>query len=298
MARCLGESVMKPSKISYKEAVDLINHLKKIFYVARLVDVTVCKQYAVSEDGKICKCNEECYYAWNKKCRCENCISSKAYQKKGTLSKFEFIDDNIFYVITTYVEVDGTPYMLEMVQQIVDESVLGNYGKCEFVESITDYTKRLYIDVLTGAYNRNYYEEQLDHIERYQAFAMIDADNFKGVNDTFGHHAGDIALQRIAETIRKHIRESDELVRYGGDEFILVLPNIPEQAFSAKLEEIRIAVSEQRFDEFPGMKLSVSIGGYYHPEAKGEALIEADAMLYKAKRTKNCVEIKYSDADE
>lgn len=286
---------MKPSKMSHQEAITLINNLKKIFYIVRLVDVSMCQQYSIHNNGEICKEVNECFHVWNKKGRCENCISSKAFKSKETMSKFEFIDDNVFYVLSTYIEIEEKGYMLEMVQEIKDETLLGAFGKQEFVDTITNYTKKLYMDTLTGAFNRNYYEEQLNHLDKYQAFAMIDADNFKQVNDTFGHQAGDLALQRIAKAIRSQIRESDALIRYGGDEFVLVFRTIPAEQFAANLEAICREVNKQRLEEFPEMRLSISIGGYYQPEAKGEPMQEADAMLYKAKKRKNCVEIKYSN---
>ncbi|MGN0351724.1 MAG: GGDEF domain-containing protein [Roseburia sp.] len=286
---------MNPSKMSHQEAITLINNLKKIFYIVRLVDVSMCQQYSVHNNGEICKEAKECFHVWNKKSRCENCISSKAFKSKETMSKFEFIDDNVFYVLSTYIEIEGKAYMLEMVQEMKDETLLGSFGKQEFVDTITDYTKKLYMDALTGAFNRNYYEEQLDHLDKYQAIAMIDADNFKQVNDTFGHQAGDLALQRIAKAIRSQIRENDALIRYGGDEFVLIFRTIPAEQFAAKLEAICQEVNKQRLEEYPQMRLSISIGGYYQPDAKGESMREADAMLYKAKKRKNCVEIKYSN---
>lgn len=288
---------MSFNKMSGQEAAELINRLKQVFYIVRLVDVSACQQYSILEDGQVCREKEECFHAWNKNSRCENCISSKAFKHKNTMSKFEFINDDVFYVVSTYVEIDEKSYMLEMVQEITDETMLASFGKHEFVETITEYTKKLYVDALTGAYNRNYYEEQLDHLNHYQALAMIDADNFKRINDTFGHQGGDIALQRIAHTIRSQVRETDELIRYGGDEFILVFRTIPPHKFASKLEDICHAVNQQHLDEFPEMRLSISIGGYYQTHSTGNAMQEADAMLYKAKQRKNCVEIKYAEEE-
>ena len=94
-------------------------------------------------------------------------------------------------------------------------------------ETTESYRAKLYHDVLTGTYNRRYYEDIASRIVGPAGIALIDVDDFKICNDTYGHYAGDMALETAANAIRSCIRESDLLIRYGGDEFLLVLPGIP-----------------------------------------------------------------------
>ena len=104
------------------------------------------------------------------------------------------------------------------------------------------FKEELYRDSLTGAYNRRYYEEVVRKTIGPAGVALLDVDNFKICNDTYGHYAGDMALKTAANAIQSCIRESDLLIRYGGDEFLLVLPGIPGDFLQTKLEQIRTAV--------------------------------------------------------
>ncbi len=108
-------------------------------------------------------------------------------------------------------------------------------------ETTESYRAKLYHDVLTGTYNRRYYEDIASRIVGPAGIALIDVDDFKICNDTYGHYAGDMALETAANAIRSCIRESDLLIRYGGDEFLLVLPGIPGDILQTKLEQIRTA---------------------------------------------------------
>lgn len=93
---------------------------------------------------------------------------------KENLAKIEFINQNVYHVRSTYVEVDGYPYLLELVDQITEETLLGGHGRDEVIKYITVHDFRLYVDILTGIYNRRYYEEQLRDMSHVSAAAMID----------------------------------------------------------------------------------------------------------------------------
>ena len=92
---------------------------------------------------------------------------------------------------------------------------------------------------------------------------MIDMDNFKHINDRFGHQAGDAALYRAAQAIKSQIRSDDELVRYGGDEFFLLFRDLPQQILEKKLQSIRATLDEIVIEEYPELHISASIGGDY-----------------------------------
>lgn len=273
-----------------KELSVLMRGLESVFDIVRLVNVSETEQISVDDDGNFKEQNYNCYAVWNKTHRCENCISAKALTNKSRVTKFEFIGNDVYYAVAKYIEIDGYDYVLEMVSKITDEILFGAYGKNEFVESITTYNKKLYLDALTGAYNRHYYDEHLKELTG-SAAAMFDADFFKGINDNFGHKAGDIALHTIAAITLRCISEADTLVRYGGDEFLLVFKDITQDELEHTLECIRSEVNSTVIDEYPEIRLSVSMGGVYGKGKFDKLIHMADEMLYKAKQTRNTVKI-------
>lgn len=275
-----------------KDAFLLFNELKHIFDIVRLVDVAQNKQFYFNNCGLLVEESSQCFCVWNKSRRCENCISAKAFSTKDRMTKFEFIEHDVYYVISKYIELDSIPYMLELVIKNSDETLLGAYGQNDFVDAITAYNKKLYTDALTGAYNRLYLEEQLCGLDGIQAIAMIDVDNFKAVNDTFGHLAGDVALQSVVDSILSLIRSTDSLVRYGGDEFVLLFNNIPTDIFSLKLQKIKDTIQHLSIDEFPSLNITLSIGGIYDNGKIPDLIQEADELLYEAKQQKNSVIIR------
>ena len=154
--------------------------------------------------------------------------------------------------------------------------------------------EELYKDPLTGAYNRRYYEEVVRKSTGPAGIALMDVDDFKICNDTYGHHAGDMALETAANAIRSCIRESDLLIRYGGDEFLLVLPGIPGDILQTKLEQIRTAAQMASVPGYSHFRLSLSIGGTMQAitDPMENAVRRADRLMYQAKCRKNAVTVE------
>lgn len=262
-----------------------ISKLTQVFDVVRLVDITDneiirsgCKP-GNEEIINACR-GDKCYAIWGKTQRCKNCVSSKAFEKRGQVSKLEFADDSIFQIISKYVEISGKPYVLEMIYKDNDGVLLGAYGKTDFMDNIVNYNRQLYHDALTGAYNRRYYEEQAKSMRYIDAVAMLDANNFKGINDHYGHAAGDCLLKAVCESIKECIRSSDILIRLGGDEFVLLMANIPEIVFYQKITEIKQRISEIKLPDYPDIKCAAAIGGVYGIQPIENALTEADRLMY------------------
>ena len=161
-------------------------------------------------------------------------------------------------------------------------------------ETTESYRAKLYHDVLTGTYNRRYYEDIASRIVGPAGIALIDVDDFKICNDTYGHYAGDMALETAANAIRSCIRESDLLIRYGGDEFLLVLPGIPGDILQTKLEQIRTAAQMTSVPGYSHFRLSLSIGGTMQAitDPMENAVRRADRLMYQAKCRKNAVTVE------
>ena len=160
----------------------------------------------------------------------------------------------------------------------------------DYNRQIKKYKKESYIDSVTGVYNRKYYEEKIKMLNIDAGVAVGDIDDFKLCNDTFGHTAGDEALFTIVEIINENMENGDTLIRFGGDEFLLIMPNISENAFEKKLKQIQKSVYETTVRNYPKMRLSLSIGGVIlKDETVEEGEKRADMLMYKAKAKKNLV---------
>jgi diguanylate cyclase (GGDEF)-like protein len=158
-------------------------------------------------------------------------------------------------------------------------------------------------DPLTGAYNREFLSQRLpQEIEaaidrdRPLSVAMVDVDHFKSVNDHYGHGAGDVVLSEVARRLRGAIRGGDLLVRYGGEEFLAVLPRADAGRAWEVGERMRQRVCERAFDVGEGLALllrvSVGIAQWRNGEAMPALIDRADAALYGAKdRGRNRVEV-------
>jgi diguanylate cyclase (GGDEF)-like protein len=188
-----------------------------------------------------------------------------------------------------------------------DQNAMSNFhiladGLMRFLENNAQLEKMVSIDRLTQVHNRNYYEMQVPlEIERANrnkmtlAFFIIDIDDFKKVNDGYGHAVGDQVLRLVAQTVRKSLRKIDLLFRYGGEEFIVLLPGTAAESARRTAERIRgiVARAEHPLDDGRRVKVTISIGGCLYPQdAQNEShlLRTADKALYLAKeRGKNRV---------
>ena len=161
-------------------------------------------------------------------------------------------------------------------------------------ETTESYRAKLYHDALTGTYNRRYYEDIASRIVGPAGVALLDVDDFKICNDTYGHYAGDMALKTAAKAIQSCIRESDLLIRYGGDEFLLVLPGIPGDFLQTKLEQICTAAQMASVPGYSHFRISLSIGGTIQSLADpmDNIVRRADRLMYQAKCRKNAVMVE------
>jgi diguanylate cyclase (GGDEF)-like protein len=173
-------------------------------------------------------------------------------------------------------------------------SILGQ-GIVRLLENNRHLETMVSIDRLSRVHNRNYYELQLPlEIERANrsrssfAFLMIDIDDFKKVNDTYGHDTGDGVLRLVAQTIRRSLRKIDLIFRYGGEEFVVLLPGAGADSARRTAERIRgvVARAELALEDGRKVKVTISVGGCIYPgnaQNENQLLRMADKALYEAK---------------
>ncbi|AIQ10881.1 hypothetical protein PDUR_01740 [Paenibacillus durus] len=150
------------------------------------------------------------------------------------------------------------------------------------------------IDPLTDLYNHKTFHEYFGWLIEHQEsnpfpmqLAILDIDNFKKVNDTYGHSVGDIALKQVAATILKHIGADDFAARYGGEEFVVILTAKPLEAAHEIMERVRTSIAGLPIAEMEGKSVTVSIGMHDFQGSGSKSLVfqKADDALYEAKKT-------------
>ena len=286
----------KQDQMTMQEAERKMESLREVFQVVRLVDGEMLmdreKRINAGDLSETC----QCYSFWKKDKECENCSSLLALKEQTQKIKFEFLDLQVFQVISRYVEIDGRPYVMEMIQNLDESIQIDQEGYDKLISKLSGYNEKLYTDVLTGIYNRRFFEEKIKNMEDEAGIAVIDLDDFKLHNDTYGHSAGDAALITTAKIIKKYIRKTDILIRYGGDEFLLILPSIKKHIFEDKLKLIREKIHDTVVPKYEKMQLSVSIGGAIFREGNIEdAIASADRQMYIAKNYKNMVVTEWDE---
>ena len=271
---------------------------KKVFTVVRLLDK---REFRLEEsdnpggDMELC----HCYDFWKKEKPCTNCIAARAFEEKSVRTKLEYLDSDIYQVTARYVEIDGQPYVMELLRKMDEEFLVDLENRDRLMEKLSGYNEKLYQDALTGVYNRRYYEDRIKQMTASVGVAMIDMDDFKIYNDTYGHNAGDLALITTVEAIRRCIRKNDTLIRYGGDEFLLVLQGISETMFREKLKQIRTEIYNANVPTYSRLQLSASIGGVMSAgRTVEETVMEADKFMYLAENRKNTVVTEKDFANE
>ena len=259
----------------------LLERLKGFFDIVRLVDPESTKVLSLGKDGRLTEMPGTCHMVWNKSGRCENCISSKALARKESLNKIEFKDEQAYFVMAKYVEVGGRGCVLEMVSKLSDGRWLDMGGRRMLLDRGSNFDRSAFVDSLTGAYSRQYFECFLAESKQVEGVVMIDVDHFKEVNDRFGHLVGDKALQSVAQSILSNLRQTDVLVRYGGDEFLLLVPHI--RPGEHVIQRVREAAASARVEGYPELELSASVGGVCGVHPLTEAIRQADEKMYQNK---------------
>ena len=256
------------ANLSDEEAAAEVARAAKIYPVVRLLSADQVKS------------DRSCLLAGDR-CPCLRQSSLEAMASSDEISERLLSDGVEYRARVRSLTVEGEPHVLLMVRPIDEQ---------EAAEEDLVYT-----DVLTSVHNRRYYEEKLRSARMKAGVAVIDLDDFRVFNDTCGRHAGDLALGAVATAIRSGIRSTDELVRYGCDKFVVVMPNIPSDDFTRRLHQVSDAVRSTIVPGHEYVSLTACVGGVrIHGETVDEGVGRAVQLLSRAKAKAGTV---VTDAD-
>lgn len=161
----------------------------------------------------------------------------------------------------------------------------------KLLQTTSELKQKISLDYLTKLFNRNKFEELLDEeINKFltynsNSFSMllIDIDNFKAINDTYGHLCGDLVLQEIAKILTLTSRDSDIVARWGGEEFVIVLPNTNLEQASIVAQKVRISIMNHNFEKINKLTCSSGVAHFHNSDTKSSFFKRADEALYRAK---------------
>lgn len=254
------------------EAWLLLQYLQISYDLVRYVDPTTNKVIHIEKDGKMWESETTCSDIWNCLEKCSNCISRLSMQTRKRMTKLEVAGDDPYQVVSMYVEIDGKPCCLEMASRIDGDFMPDGYSREEILSSVRIHKEKIYIDPVTGVYNKRYYVEKLSKMDNAAALMFADIKNFKRINENFGHQAGDDVLRQVAGVLRDVAAGKGDVLRYSGDDFVTVFFNATEEELSEIQKEMCGRVAALRFPELPGVQLKLVTAGTSIPGRVEEML--------------------------
>ena len=254
------------------EAWLLLQYLQISYDLVRYVDPITNKVIHIEKDGKMWESETACSDIWNCLEKCSNCISRLSMQTGKRMTKLEVAGEDPYQVVSMYVEIDRKPCCLEMASRIDGDFMPDGYSRDEILSSVRIHKEKVYIDPVTGVYNKRYYVEKLSKMDNAAALMFADIKNFKRINENFGHQAGDDVLRQVAGVLRDAAAGKGDVLRYSGDDFVTVFFKVTEEELSEIQKEMCRRVEALRFPELPGVQLKLVTAGISIPGRVEEML--------------------------
>ena len=254
------------------EAWLLLQYLQISYDLVRYVDPITNKVIHIEKDGKMWESETACSDIWNCLEKCSNCISRLSMQTGKRMTKLEVAGEDPYQVVSMYVEIDRKPCCLEMASRIDGDFMPDGYSRDEILSSVRIHKEKVYIDPVTGVYNKRYYVEKLSKMDNAAALMFADIKNFKRINENFGHQAGDDVLRQVAGVLRDVAAGKGDVLRYSGDDFVTVFFEVTEEELSEIQKEMCRRVEALRFPELPGVQLKLVTAGTSIPGRVEEML--------------------------
>lgn len=275
------DSTEKHTIQSSREVYESINKMKEFFDIVRLVNPAKTRQYTVDEYSDLEENINSCFCIWGKNQRCDNCISAKAYCTKGQMTKFEFLDGEIYHVAAKYYEIDHMPYVLELSVCVTNDFKMKLIDKDAFIEYVKEQNRALYIDAATGIHNQRYYNEQIKMLGPVEGVALF-AVKEDAFCKEYGNNAVDMMYVIIVKLIRIHFLDRDDLIRYHDGSILLLARDISYHIFERKIRDVKEHAQKITFDEYPGMKIRIAVGISFNEVTLEKAERQAEEALKEA----------------
>ena len=289
------------NKMTMKRALDEVEQYKQVFNFTCLIDEDAIRNGENPLTAELGKDSFRNYKFSDDDMKIINDVCRMALADKCMKTKLAFSAAEIYQITARYIVADEKPYVMEMVKFIDadDNAVTDHEMRENFTNRLTLYRKNMYKDILTDVYNRRYYEEQLKKRRISAGIVMIDLDDFGLYNDTYGHDTGDLVLTAVASEIKSCISPSDILIRYGGDEFLLIISDVNDDTFADILEQIRNRITKADVPNYSWIHVTASLGGVISDnEFVENSVITAEHLMDQAKNHKDIVVTDKNSTDE
>lgn len=291
-----------PELLNVDSLMNTIDTLSNIYDAIRIINpVTKKIYYSKTSSHENILNDAPCYSYWNSNKICQNCVSMKAYNTESTSIKIEQKNEDTYIVMAVPIWIENEKLIVEFIKNSSNSLTLQDVElnlNIELNKQFSDLPNSMSIDSVTGANNRYYLETKLP-ADIYKSAAsnspisiiMVDLDNFKDINDTYGHLAGDEALKTFTNLAKMCIREDDWIARFGGDEFIIVLNNTDALNAYKVADRIRNALEKKViFYKDKVINITASFGVYEIEldevlDDYRKAIEKADIELLKAKKS-------------
>ena len=270
-------------EMTWPQLEQQLREMRRLYASAQLLQADAARDWTKQDPPP-------CFSRWGRQAACEVCVARQALEQKTRRTRLEYAGQELYEVSAEYVRVEGSPCVLESVRRVEPELLMQFASDDRLSESMAAYRSRLYRDVLTGAYNRRYYDEKYSGVKITAGVAILDLDDFKLCNDIYGSYAGDVVLETMVGVVRRCLSEKDCIIRYGGDELLLILPDVERAQLPDKLERIRLQLGAAVVPGFSRIRISVSIGGLWVKDTlAGQAVQRAEQLRDCARVQKNMV---------
>lgn len=276
-----------------------------IFDTYRLIDPRYHRVYDCDHDtGDLIEMPGMCFDIWHRHAPCINCTSKTCRAMHKEMAKVEYLDGQVVLVICVPVEVQGRLFSLELAKDVTDSFMVAdavNDDNTEITTMIARFNDMATKDAFTGLYNKNYINNHIDDIieehlfspERQFSvnplFVLCDIDDFKSVNDTYGHSVGDDVILYVTKHIFRPVEDYGGWTgRFGGDEFLLCLPGISDEDARAFCHSMFRSIEDYTFTTSTttfSISISAGVTRLHADDTRLTLINRVDRAMYAAKET-------------
>ncbi len=274
------DNTSQSNTMSSEELERTMRTLEPMYDLVRVVDPSATQGRAITADGTL-DLPHRCYDVLNKGRRCQNCISARTIAGKCSVSKFEVVGEDAFFISTRYVEENGKPRSIELVKHLGSSTLLQN-AEAQDIHDLRDLVAHdnntRYADKIDGVMSREYLSEGIDELNaRRVALLHVMGLDAQGMPE----QARRQILEHVAQSVLQHTRTTDTLVRYNSTTFAVLFEGIPAELFRMRLQQVRASALETLAHNEDAQSVDIAIGGVAR-EGKVRELLDLAASALAA----------------